>query len=83
MIRTPTIHLGGTSREQLNADYRAAYDAVSEALRVVQEVWPHDRDYFMQGTEAMREAHSQHCARVKALRAIKDQYERLVLATDA
>jgi hypothetical protein len=78
---TPTIHLNGTSRGDLHADYMNALIAVEEAIKMVRKTAPHGRDYYPQGNSVIIEAQGEHSARVRHLEAVKRELEELCLVT--
>lgn len=63
----PTVHLNGTSAEDLTEDYRAAYSAVSSAIEALQQSAPNARDYYVQGSDAYPRARAEHERRLHAL----------------
>jgi hypothetical protein len=56
---TPTVHLNGTSRADLLYQATGAAGAVQRAQRALAEAWPHGRDYYPQGPEALGAAEAQ------------------------
>jgi hypothetical protein len=44
---TPIIHMNGTGKETLAADYKAAHQAVKAALEAVASITVHGRDYYV------------------------------------
>jgi len=70
MTITPTVHLNGTSRRSLVANYRAALEALSNAKLMLQEAAPHGRDYYPQGDAAIQTALDQHQGRIAEIDAI-------------
>ncbi len=53
---TPTIHLNGTSKDEIIAQYEAANVALGAALRTLIDTAPNGRDYYTQGPDALRQA---------------------------
>ena len=43
----PHVHLNGTSREALIAEWRRVYDAAQELQDALVSAMPHDRDYYL------------------------------------
>jgi hypothetical protein len=72
----PTIHLNGTSREELIRQLRVAGEALLEARRALENAAPHGRDYYPQGKGAIQQAQTEHYER---LRRIDDVYEELMV----
>lgn len=83
-LAKPTIHLNGTGREALSEGYASAYRAVNAAIDALPEAAPNARDYYVQGSDAIRVATAEHCARVARLQAVRDElyalYEHCELA---
>ena len=74
----PTVHLNGTSAQALFDGYREAGHAVRAAIEAVCLVYPHGRDYYVQGTEQVQAAVREHEARAAALRAILKDIDELI-----
>lgn len=77
-MKFPTIHLNGTSREQLEGCYTVAYYGVCDALHALEQIELNGRDYYPQGPEAFSEALREHTERCVALRAVRDQLSEIV-----
>jgi hypothetical protein len=56
---TPTIHLNGTGRVDLLYQATGAAAAVARAQHALLDAWPHGRDYYPQGPQALGEAEAQ------------------------
>lgn len=81
-MRFPSIHLNGTSFAALNTEYRAAYDAVDDALKALQKVTVHGRDYYVQQSvsgDPACEAIEEHRKRLTALETIKTELVQIIL----
>ena len=63
----PTIHLNGTSKEQLLAPWHTTVHLLQKAQKSLQEAAPNGRDYYPQGAEAMRQAEAEHLTRMMRL----------------
>jgi hypothetical protein len=71
-MRFPTIHLNGTSSEALFERYKAASDALYEALRLLHETGPNGRDYYPQGgLDVLKAATEEHLLRVQRLSDVR------------
>ena len=68
----PTVHSNGTTGEVLRDQYAAAAEAVQKAIAVVCDAGPNSRDYYVQGPDAGFTAQREHEARVKTLKAVRD-----------
>jgi hypothetical protein len=65
----PTIHLNGTSADDLFKQYADAAGAIRAAIQALPV--PHGRDYYVQGNDAYPRARSEHEARVAMLRTLE------------
>lgn len=78
----PTIHLNGTSGEELARQVKDAADAVYTAIGALRNAAPNARDYYPQGDNAFRDATAAHWAHVESLQAtytaLADVYEALI-----
>ena len=79
-MKTPTIHMNGTPRVMLLADYERAYEAVDAALDALRTTAPNGRDYYPQGPGAIDEAQHEHAARMKALNNVYDDLTAIIVA---
>jgi hypothetical protein len=73
----PTIHINGTSKEQLYEDLCNALYAVSAAREAVQAAAPNGRDYYTQSGNALQQALAQHAERLRALQTVYDELEAI------
>ena len=78
----PTIHLNGTSKEQLVAALCSASYALDNAYAKLKETAPNGRDYYPQGQDAMPRARKEHDDRMRRLDGIKDEIDEMALAID-
>lgn len=76
----PTIHLNGTSREELVRRYTAACEAVRDALAQVVDAAPNGRDYYPQGDGAIKRAQQEHDSRCDRLRSVLRELEQITEA---
>lgn len=74
---SPTIHLNGTSREQLLEQVTEAANALRTALNLIQEAHPNARDYYPQGPTAYRDAEAEHQARSRRVQEVLAEYVQL------
>jgi hypothetical protein len=72
-LARPTVHLNGTSREELLKGYSEAYTALRKAMDALSQCSPNGRDYYVQGDKALRVALDQHSARQQAVRDVADE----------
>ena len=74
----PTIHLNGTSGEDLLDQYASAVEAVREAIDAVCDAGPNARDYYVQGPDAALAAQREHEARVASIKRVRDDLAAIV-----
>jgi hypothetical protein len=74
----PTVHLNGTAGEVLRDQYAVAAAAVQDAISAVCDAGPNARDYYVQDPDAGLAAQREHEARVKALKAVRDDLAAIV-----
>ena len=55
----PTIHLNGTGRDRLLADYQTAYKLLCTAVNAFADIEFHARDYYVQGDYAFNAARTE------------------------
>lgn len=69
MTTFPTVHLNGTSREDLLEAIEQAYLAVSEAQSKLAQTAPNARDYYPQREypQSFHTAQDEHSARMQKL----------------
>lgn len=60
----PTIHINGTSCQELMEMNRKASYAVKIAIKALEQAWPNGRDYYPQGVDVIKSAISEHEARI-------------------
>lgn len=77
MLSLPTVHLNGTSRNELFETYFKALDAIASARVALNEAAPNGRDYYVQGPLALRKAQSEHADRLQRLEAIYNELHAL------
>lgn len=79
-MRTPTIHMNGSSPEHLLKGLKEAYRAVGIAMRALDEAAPNGRDYYPQGYNAVEEATREHQLRAVKLRSVREELQELVIS---
>ena len=52
MTTIPTIHLNGTGKDTLTAEYYAAYKAIKTAVETLAAATSNCRDFYPQGVDA-------------------------------
>jgi len=78
----PTVHLNGTSAEDLVAQFHDAYTAIEAAQSALRQATPNGRDYYLQGDDALTQALKEHQARMDALWQIRNDMVKLCEAVD-
>jgi len=76
-LMVPTVHLNGTSRDELSRQVCQAYAAVVEAGRALAASAPNGRDYYPQGQDAIIRAMTQHELRMRKLREVADELQHI------
>ena len=76
-MRTPTIHLNGSSAEELQVKIEDAISAVFLARNALMLCAPNARDYYPQGEGAYAEAAREHDARSKRLYDVQNELNEI------
>lgn len=76
----PTVHLNGTSKEELSRQVGNAARAVDAARIALTDATPNGRDYYVQGQYALARALDEHLTRTQRL---TDTYNELVALYEA
>lgn len=66
-LLVPTVHLNGTSGNDLLEQITEARRALRLAVEALHKACPNGRDYYPQSPQSIYEAVEQHAARAKAL----------------
>jgi len=74
----PTIHLNGTSGEELRDQWTAAQRAIDDAITALCDAGPNARDYYVQGPDAALQAQREHEDRMKQLRSMRNDIAQIV-----
>jgi hypothetical protein len=78
-MMTPTVHLNGTSREDLRLQYLQAIAALHLAAKALAGTCPNGRDYYPQGPDAIQRALQEHCDRSERLDALITEMQCLCM----
>lgn len=78
----PTVHLNGTSKDELLRQVRDAVKALKPAIDALIEAGPNGRDYYLAGPDALREAQNEHHLRLSRLRSVREELEGLYEAIE-
>jgi hypothetical protein len=76
-VIAPTVHLGGTSRQDLLDQFMEAGHALSLALSKMREAVPNGRDYTTGGWDELALAMHEHSSRVARVQSVMDEYGAL------
>lgn len=76
-LTLPTVHINGTSREELQRQNREAWAAINTALTALNNAAPNARDYYVQGDEAYRQAAVEHTARKAKLLEVQKELTQI------
>lgn len=68
--RLPTVHLNGSSVNNLKDDWLWVSDAARTLLNKLTEASPNSRDYYPQGGSAYAIARDEHADRMRAVQGI-------------
>lgn len=74
----PTVHLNGTSAENLIRPLIEARRALRHALQAVDETAPNGRDYYPQGDDAIGVATREHLRRLDRIQAVSRELDELL-----
>ena len=80
VMRTPTVHLNGTSREELEKQQMNVYNASRKLLEALACASPHARDYYVQDDMAAIEASREYSARFDAVAKIHNEAMEMLIA---
>ena len=72
-LTRPTVHLNGTSREELQRQLEEAGSALQIAMTALCAATPNARDYYPQGSAAVTSAIKEHVDRYGRLKSVHDE----------
>jgi hypothetical protein len=75
----PTIHLNGTSGQDLKAEYYAAYEAIERAVEALAAATLNARDFYVQSADAYYQAREQRAEAFDKLRQVQDYVEGMLV----
>jgi len=79
-ITTPTIHMNGTSYQDLWNGYEQAYDAVRAAQDAIRQIEFNGRDYYVQSAEAFSNARDERIEQYAKLNDVEEYLLQHLLA---
>jgi len=74
----PTVHLNGTSAQALYDQAEAAYNALQQAMSLMQQAAPNGRDYYPQEAGAHYRAQDEHFDRLRRVQGLMAEYEEFL-----
>jgi hypothetical protein len=74
----PTVHLNGTSRDELLSQYTCAHRRLREAYETMCLAAPHGRDYYTQGQGAYSCAAADHTERLRKITQVTNEIEAII-----
>lgn len=80
ILIVPTVHLNGTSRDDLLEQNVNAMHAVAAAMRALEAAAPNGRDYYPQAPNAITAAKEQHGDRLRSLADVHKELETIATA---
>jgi len=69
----PTVHLNGTSRDSLVQQRLNLIDALGDVEKAIGKAWPHGRDYYPQGPDALSAAQRVWQKRASIVTNLRDE----------
>ena len=77
MVAIPSVHMNGTSYDELFRQNRDAHEAVRAAWEALSKASPNGRDFYPQGDDAIKVASAEHYERMRKLTVILDDLETI------
>ena len=74
-MKTPTIHLNGTSGEELLKNANNAIKAAREFTTALVEIMPNARDFYPQGEQAAKDAQAAYLEMMQKVHDIRQELE--------
>jgi len=72
-MRYPTVHLNGTSGDELVRQLQEAWVAVKHAMDALTLTMPNGRDYYVQEADSMSNAMAEYRKRYALLETVQDE----------
>jgi hypothetical protein len=69
----PTVHLNGTSKDELIAQYERAMHDLSAAIDSLRDCAPNARDYYPQSDSAINQAIREHTDRMAKIMKVREE----------
>jgi hypothetical protein len=74
----PTIHMNGTSKNDLLEGWLKMSHALNAAITAMVEEGPNGRDYYTQGDGVFYKAQDEQRERIKKIAAVKEEIDTIV-----
>jgi hypothetical protein len=78
MTTIPTIHLNGTGKDTLTAEYYAAYKAIEAAVEALAAATSNCRDFYPQGADAYSRHRKERAEAFACLRQAQGYVEEVL-----
>lgn len=79
MATIPTIHLNGTSGDDLQREYHEAYKTINLAIQALGDATLNGRDYYPQGDHAYRQARDERDEAFTKLKEVQSYVEEMLV----
>ena len=79
MATVPTIHLNGTSGDDLQREYHEAYKAINFAIQALRDATCNGRDYYPQGDYAFYNAREERQEAFIKLKEVRSYVEEMLV----
>ena len=77
ILEIPTVHLNGTSGEDLLEQITEAGSAAFALLKALERAAPNGRDYYVQGPDSLKRAEAEHRNRASKVKEVLSELERI------
>ena len=74
----PTVHLNGTSKQDLLDGYMNAASALRNAIEALAKAGPNGRDYYVVNSREFDTARIEHAARLKKVNEVLAEVEQIM-----
>lgn len=78
-VKIPTVHMNGTSYQDLFDQAMDARSSLKNALDLMRRMTPDGRDYYVQGDGATEQARKDHARRTNAVSTVIDEIEEILI----
>lgn len=79
-LTIPSIHMNGTSGDDLMLQNLVAQQAIEDAINHLRRAGPNARDFYVQGPDAFVKAQDEHLARLTRLSDVSFEIEQVAMA---